>query len=236
MAWSLRSTCIWCKCGWEHHLHVNFSQVKKPRTFKNVHKEEQLLEETDALLLKQRLIADCTRQMEEYLEEQRIIKAASIRFAVYLKKNAILPYNDVYEEYAKLCIENEEMCVRVDRNRDRTKLANLRRCLAEYRQERDAIIAGIEAGKGVERGDIDDIDKCKQGLFGLKHFGAELRKSYDAALAGYEHYNDASFELTGPKFWVTNGKKKSSKSLMAHVKSAAKHPIKTATAAYHYLA
>ncbi|KAH7703158.1 hypothetical protein AAVH_29672 [Aphelenchoides avenae] len=235
MAWNLRSTCIWCKCGWEHHLHINFSQVKKPRTFKDMRKEEQLHEETDALLLKQRLIADCTRQMGEFLEEQRIIKAASVRFAAYLKQNAILPYNDVYEEYAKLCIENEEMCVRFDRNRDRTKLKNLRRCLAEYRQERDAIIAGIEAGKGVERVDTDDIERCKQQLFGLKHNGAELHKLYDAALAGYEHYKDAGFELTGPKFWDTHGKKKSSKSLMAHAKSAAKHPIKSAAAAYRYL-
>lgn len=143
-------------------------------------------------------------------QEQRIIKAASIRFAVYLKQNAILPYNDVYEEYAKICIENEEMCVRVDRNRDKTKLKNLRRCLAEYRQERDAIIAGIKAGRDAaeKRDDIEDIERCKQQLFGLKHNGAELRKSYDAALAGYEHYIDASFELTGPRFWGKHGKKK----------------------------
>ncbi|KAH7709635.1 aaa ATPase domain containing protein [Aphelenchoides avenae] len=139
--------------------------------------------------------------------EQGIIKWVSIRFAVYLKLNAILPYDDVFEEYVEICIANEEMCVRAEKNRDSTKLDNLNRSLAEYRQQRDTIVAAIEAGDAsVETVGIADIAAAREQLFELKHNGVQLKELYDAALAGYEHYKGEKAEVREPKIWKVEGK------------------------------
>ncbi|KAH7706138.1 hypothetical protein AAVH_26638, partial [Aphelenchoides avenae] len=141
--------------------------------------------------------------------EQGTIKDVSLLFAVYLKLKAILPYDDVFEAYVKICIANEEMCVRADKNRNTTKLDNLNRSLAEYRHERDTIVAAIDAGdKRVKAVSLADISAAREQLFKLVHYGTQLKELYDATLAGYERYKGEKAEVREPKIWTTDGKKK----------------------------
>ncbi|KAH7709648.1 aaa atpase domain containing protein [Aphelenchoides avenae] len=206
---SSRTKCTKCGCSWEVHLHINFKQVMKPKKFRNKQYEASLQKEQDGMALKQKMIAECEREMRENLQEQGTIKKVSIMFAVYLKLNAILPYDDVFEAYVKICIANEEMCVRADKNRDTTKLDNLKRSLAEYRQERDTIVAAIDAGdKTVKVVSLADIAAARQQLFKLERYGAQLKELYDATLAGYERYKGEKAEMREPKIWTEDGRKK----------------------------
>lgn len=200
------NTCKRCGCSWEHHLHINFTQVKKPKVFKNTLIESTLFEKKDAFGAQQRMIEDCKQKLTELLNEQDVIKSISIRFATYLKQNAILPYNDLFEKYAELCIKNEQKCVRQGKS---TKLENLKRCLAEYLKDRDTILHAIDAGdKSVEEISFEEIEACQQQLFQLKHSGNNLKQLYDATLALNEHYKEEKEELRKPKVWRIPGKKK----------------------------
>ena len=49
------------------------------------------------------------KKLRDELEiEERLIKEASAKFAIFLRDNTLTPYNDCTEAYLKICMENEK--------------------------------------------------------------------------------------------------------------------------------
>ncbi|CAJ0951369.1 unnamed protein product, partial [Mesorhabditis belari] len=87
-------------------------------------------------------------------------------------------------KYVEKSIEEEEKCIKA--GGDRTKLANLKRCLDEYRQERAAIEHALQSGGNHQQQiTTDDVKNMKAILFALPHFGAKLKELFEQTVRGY---------------------------------------------------
>jgi hypothetical protein len=93
--------------------------------------------------------------------EQKMISEASVKFAVFLKTCAILPYNDVFEAYVNHAIEEEQRSVLF--TLDTSKVRRLKGLLNVYREEQRMIENAINAQKNELIG-ANEIDQLVQKL------------------------------------------------------------------------
>uniref|UniRef100_A0AC35GCA2 G domain-containing protein n=1 Tax=Panagrolaimus sp. PS1159 TaxID=55785 RepID=A0AC35GCA2_9BILA len=207
-----RQSCHICGCQWSTHMHIRFKQVKTNESVEDENIKNAIQTNEDARITKQKIIESCEQTVNEYKHEQKIIMEASIRFAVFLKQNAIMAYNDVFEKYVEKSIEEEEKCIRA--GGDHSKLNNLKRCLAEYRQERATIEQAIlKGGNNAQQISTDDVKHMKSTLFALPHFGAKLKELFNRTVQGYALNQQQSVQkFAKPNFNNANfGNKKSKK-------------------------
>uniref|UniRef100_A0AC35GU78 G domain-containing protein n=1 Tax=Panagrolaimus sp. PS1159 TaxID=55785 RepID=A0AC35GU78_9BILA len=208
--WAMQGgqTCSQCQCNWSTHMHIRFKQVKTNDNVEDPNIRNAIQTNEDARITKQKMIETCEQTVEEYKHEQKIIMDASIRFAVFLKQNAIMAYNDVFEKYVEKSIEEEEKCIRA--GGDNTKLNNLKRCLDEYRQERAAIEHAIQSGGNApQQITTDDVKNMKTELFALPHFGAKLKELFNRTVQGYAMNQQQSVQkFSRPNFssYPNNGR------------------------------
>uniref|UniRef100_A0AC34GTH8 G domain-containing protein n=1 Tax=Panagrolaimus sp. ES5 TaxID=591445 RepID=A0AC34GTH8_9BILA len=197
-------TCRECGCEWSVHMHIRFKQVKTNENVEDINIRNAIQTNEDARITKQKIIESCEKIVEEYKHEQKVIMDASIRFAVFLKQNAIMAYNDVFEKYVEKSIEEEEKCIQA--GGDHTKLKNLKRCLDEYRQERAAIEHAIQrGGNAPQQISTDDVQNMKKDLFALPHFGAKLKELFNLTVQGYALNQQQSVQkFTKPNFSQNN--------------------------------
>ncbi|CAJ0917652.1 unnamed protein product, partial [Mesorhabditis belari] len=100
-------------------------------------------------------------------------------------------------KYVEKSIEEEEKCIKA--GGDRTKLANLKRCLDEYRQERAAIEHALQSGGNHQQQiTTDDVKNMKAILFALPHFGAKLKELFEQTVRGYSMNQQKSVQKFAP--------------------------------------
>ncbi|CAJ0917737.1 unnamed protein product, partial [Mesorhabditis belari] len=91
----------------------------------------------------------------------------------------------------------EEKCIKA--GGDRTKLANLKRSLDEYRQERAAIEHALQSGGNHQQQiTTDDVKNMKAILFALPHFGAKLKELFEQTVRGYSMNQQQSVQKFAP--------------------------------------
>ena len=192
-------TCHVCHCMWSTHMHIRFDQIKTSVAVEDINIKNAMKTNSDAAVTKQKMIDDCEAKIKELkAEQQRVIKT-SLKFGSFLQANAILPYNDAFEKYVEQTVEEEEKCTKV--GGDRSKLDNLKKLLAEYRQEKALLDqAAQNPVQGVNKKiSTDEIDKMKKDLFQLKHTGKTLENLFTATGDGIaKHVNHITVRYQPP--------------------------------------
>merc|ERR1712037_508899 len=102
----------------------------------------------------------------------------------FLKKNAIIPYNDAVADYLDFYINEEAQ--KDGRVRDSSKIEKLRRSKASYEQER-TILDKTLSGELKAAGKIPTTEEVKgmiDSLFKLKHFGKDINGVFNSLEKG----------------------------------------------------
>lgn len=86
---------------------------------------------------KQAFIDELTNRIKEYKEEKKFIFDCASRFGVFLKENALIPFNDVFSEYLDKLIRDEE--VKESAIRDYRRIVQLRKDKDTYEQKKRII-------------------------------------------------------------------------------------------------
>ena len=90
---------------------------------------------------------------------------------MFLKKNAIVPYNDTFVDYMDMLVYEEQS--KDHRHRDQKKIEQLQKDKSTYLQKKNVLEETINYGCGYNEYIItpEEIIKFKQKLMKLKHNG-----------------------------------------------------------------
>lgn len=126
---------------------------------------------------KEAAVAAKKRTIDELEEELGRIRGATAQFSIFLKRNAIMPYNDATLEYLDRCLEEEMHKVVAGGSQD--KLESLKRYRREYEQEIKVLEGFMNDGDGDRLLDQQGIHLLMRDLFSLTHYGDTLRNMND---------------------------------------------------------
>lgn len=128
---------------------------------------------------KQAFIDELTNRIKEYEEEKKFIFDCASRFGVFLKENALIPFNDAFSEYLDMLILDEEG--KESAIRDYRRIVQLRKDKDTYEQKKRIIEENIKSSSGGKRIQtlipIETIYEMREELCSLKHNGRTLRKA-----------------------------------------------------------
>ena len=170
-------TCHHCGHNYRTHMHITYSTTLVEKEFLSSDAQSKIAEKTNLKDQKESFIANLERSIKELQEEKEFIYECAGRFGVFLKENAMIPYNDSFKEYLDMLIRDEE--AREQEIRDDEKIAQLKKDKKTYEQKKKIIMENIQSGcqGGENLISIEAIYKMKEKLCRLKHNGEALRKA-----------------------------------------------------------
>ena len=124
--------------------------------------KEFLSEESKKIILekgsfkekKEEFLKQTEKKTKDLEAEVKKIRNSAAAFAMFMKKFAIIPYNDAFGEYLNYLIRVEEC--QPEEVRDPKQIENLKKQKAEYEVELDAL------KKAVDIAQLDDINKITE--------------------------------------------------------------------------
>jgi GTPase SAR1 family protein len=163
------------KCGhsYQQHLHVLYELIEETVTVIDPAIQQKLQTHASDLALRQTALAQHEQRAKEYKQEQETFREAAAKFAVFLGKYSLAPYNNALIAYLDYLIKDEQMKVSVGGSN--TRLWSL----SEERHKHTQAIEVIKENmnKKANWSDLTEggIERIVQGLYGLKHFGQTLQ-------------------------------------------------------------
>ena len=168
------NSCRDCGHPWDSHLHVNYEVQAGTKQINDPEVEETLRRNADfrtkkeaAISAKKRLIADLEFELKK-------IGDAAAQFSIFLKRNAIIPYNDATIDYLERLMEEERGKVAVGGSRD--KLDSLTQYRRQYEQQVQILDEYMNKGEHQMLLDQAGVEILLRELHGLRHYGQTLRE------------------------------------------------------------
>lgn len=180
--------CQVCGHPWEQHMHVIKQTVEKKEMVDDGGVLKRLADHADLVQAKQRTIENLKVRVLEYKAEQEQILKAAAQFSNFLRREAIVVYNDKTEAYIEHLINEEEAKVNAGKI-DKSKLADLKKELKKYREEVAILQANVGSNVRYPALTTSDIDRLVRHLYGLKHFGKNLQDLKRKNVRIYEAQN-----------------------------------------------
>ncbi|OIW25493.1 hypothetical protein CONLIGDRAFT_718320 [Coniochaeta ligniaria NRRL 30616] len=193
-----------CGCGhswWDHmHSYVEY----QPMTYK--HRDDavnsDLLANASNIQIKEEAIRMKKTAIEEYRLEHEHVQTTAIQFGFFLKRHAIMPYNDATLEYIDMLIDQEKMKLTVGGKVSHDALDALERYRAEHLEKVAVLKSAMERGDDNELLDDAGIRQAIDALFGLPNFGKELRAIFDTNERAADNiYREKSLNASAGSHW-----------------------------------
>jgi GTPase SAR1 family protein len=173
--WAMNGgTCRICGHPWMSHLHINYELKEETKEIDDPDVKEALERNATFREMKQAAIAAKKRLVEQLEHELKLFRDAAAKFSIFLKRNAIMPYNDATLEYLDRHLEDERAKVLVGGSRD--KLDRLTQYRKQYEQEVRTLEEYIDKGENHVLLDQTGVELLLQQLYSLKYYGKELRE------------------------------------------------------------
>ncbi|CAG2173909.1 unnamed protein product [Oppiella nova] len=177
--------CFGCGHSYKLHLHIKYDTRIVKREVRDERKYERISTRNEANMAQQNQIKQLELKIQELSNENDIITTCMAKFACFLKNNALTPFNDAFEGYVKLLIEQEKQG-----DKGSVAIINLERVLTQYTKEKQVILDAMnKAGSNSNQSDITikDIDESIKQLKHLKWKGAEISQLFEKQLKAKEH-------------------------------------------------
>ncbi|CAG2172005.1 unnamed protein product [Oppiella nova] len=161
--------CYECKHSYQSHLHINYETRIVNTKVRDESKFELITTTQQATVAQQDQMEKIQVKIDELTKENNVITKCMAKFACFLKDNALTPFNDAFEDYVNVIIENEKQ------GGSKVTIDKLEQMLKRYKYEKNVI---LDAMKKSDQGTIsvEDIDQIIKKLCGLKWNGPAIRK------------------------------------------------------------
>ena len=193
-----------CECGhiWMDHMHIYYEY--QPKTYR--HRDEavarDLADNATMMQLKQEAIRMKAEAIKGFQLEHNRVQTTAIQFGFFLKRHAITPYNDGTLEYIDMLIDQEKMKLQKGGKKNRDALDALEKYRAEHLEKVRVLKKAMERGDESELLDDDGIRQAIDSLFGLPHFGEDLRAIFqNNERAAEMTYREKSFNVSAGSHW-----------------------------------
>ena len=107
---------------------------------------------------------------------------SAAKFATFMKKEAVIPFNDSFDEYLDMLITDERN--KSAEIRDQKKIDNLIENKRIYGEQIKTLKHAINSGSNKDIG-AKDIYETKKKLMGLKHYGPTLKDTLGKKTSPY---------------------------------------------------
>lgn len=202
-----------CRCPWALHQHITYNTRRVQTRKKDESVAKQIRNKRSTKEIVKSTMSRLAKDIQELEEEKKKISIASARFAVFLKENAITPFNDSIDQYLEYMIEqrrnmNEMVVVR-----------GLEKLRKEYQEEKKLYKKGLAESLSSSSSPSGpttrrplwsmDVPKVLAELVKLPISGKSLREQMDASLqcmAKFDTHRRASTssrpKLTNDRPWL----------------------------------
>ena len=160
-------SCRICSHPWMSHLHISYELKEGTKMINDPEVEEALARNATFREKKEAAIAAKKRFIEEVEVEVEVelFRDAAAQFSIFLKKNAIMPYNDATIEYMDHHLEEERGKIIVGGSRD--KLERLTQYRNQYQEQVRILDEYMEKGENHLVLDQDGVEALVRQLYGL---------------------------------------------------------------------
>ncbi|RGB32327.1 hypothetical protein C1646_743944 [Rhizophagus diaphanus] len=175
--------CKVCDCKWDKHMHITYENVKVVKKIVDQNVELQISKKKSDQETKKAIIEDYQKWVNQLQTEQHTINKISLKFAQFLRQNAIAAFNDAYADYLDHFINEEKIKKSADPNRyDDEILKGLEATKRSYLEQIEVIKKAIENNDpSMPTISPNDIAKLEQQLYNLPINGHTLKKIKDEA-------------------------------------------------------
>lgn len=178
------STCITCRHHWQQHLHVLYELHEETITVIDDGIQRQLATHADEITLQKTAVKQKERLVEEYRKEREVIRDAAARFCVFLKNKSIAPYNDALVAYLDFLIKEEQAKVQAGGSDKRLLSLTLER--QKHTEAIEVLTRHMDGHAVAEELDEGGVDRLVKGLYGLEHFGENLKQMKQGITAAHQ--------------------------------------------------
>uniref|UniRef100_A0AC34EZT6 G domain-containing protein n=1 Tax=Panagrolaimus sp. ES5 TaxID=591445 RepID=A0AC34EZT6_9BILA len=168
-AFDLHGNCTHCGCRVERHMHLSQKQTQK-QVLQKVAPQPLTKEQAEKFM---------DIFVAAHKKEQGIIINAIVKLSIYLKQNAILEYNNAFEERIQLEIRKEQAALSEGVEDSAEVIKKLQNTLKHYKDQMQAINVSIANGSSAKITE-EEVQQVITSLFTLQHNGANIMKMYDA--------------------------------------------------------
>jgi hypothetical protein len=171
--WYKKTLCPKCGCKIVEHMIRWYETRTVIENIQNEDVMETIRTTKDAVKASQVILEKLKLEIQELNEEGDCVQSATSKFAVFLKRRAITPYNDAFEDYLDYLIEEAKTM-----RGSGTERAKLIRRLEKYKQqhqkEKECLENTTRNGVLVDL-TPKDIDNVVHELCNLKRYGPKLK-------------------------------------------------------------
>ena len=165
--------CLACGCAWNDHMHILYDQIRTEIRVKNESVKHNIESQSDLRKEKETAIKDLESRVAKLEEEKKKIIEIAGKFACFLKKHAITPYNDCFGDYLDYLIDKEEK-KKMKTDREIAILKNLTEIKAKYEEEIKFLEKVMTDTFDTENYGPDDVKKWEEELYQLPIHGKQL--------------------------------------------------------------
>ena len=169
--------CKTCSHTYKIHMHVTYVVHIEEKEFLSDDTQKKINAKKTKKEQQKELIKELELRSKELAKEKAEIFECAVTFGVFLKKNAIVPYNDTFVDYMDMLIYEEQS--KDQRHRDQKKIEQLQKDKSTYLQKKNVLEETLNHGCGYNEDIItpEEIIKLKQKLMKLKHNGKQLSET-----------------------------------------------------------
>uniref|UniRef100_A0A914Q101 G domain-containing protein n=1 Tax=Panagrolaimus davidi TaxID=227884 RepID=A0A914Q101_9BILA len=185
-------TCRKCGCSWDTHLHITFTQEEVEEDVEDRDIARLIKENKSDKEIKEAALKSFEHTVNRYKQTQKDVDKILAKFASFLKKNAIMAYNDTIEDYLKLNIATEEQQLKPNW----ALVEKMKEQLLRYREQKQILDERLAAGEAREI-QPHEILALQKDLEKLPLIGETFRNLFNATVNGKEtnyNFNEQYFD------------------------------------------
>jgi GTPase SAR1 family protein len=198
--------CNQCGHMWDQHMHLRYElkPVTKAIISQGVKSRmKEVASEKEKMIIYKKELDD---KVNQFKKEHDNILQMSAQFGAYLKKNAIIPYNDAVADYLDFYINEEAQ--KDAKLRDASKLQKMRDSKANYEQQKSILDEALKEEVASDKiPSTEEVKVMTEKLFKMDHFGRDIKKVFTAI--DTEAKNTNSFKQVNVSTMANRQKKKS---------------------------
>jgi hypothetical protein len=169
-----------CKHSYMLHMHIYYDSEEVDTSIEDKNVTKMLGEKKSDKARKEELLRSILSTVDVMNAELKTIRDASAKFACFLKRCAITPYNDAMVPYLKHLIKEHKDAGNDQRMRD------LEAEMKAYMERIDILMRNMEEGdKMTAQNELPDIEQLFRDLRQLKHSGQYIRDALSNQTADY---------------------------------------------------
>ncbi|CAB4483553.1 unnamed protein product [Rhizophagus irregularis] len=175
--------CEECKCKWDKHMHIDYENEIIDKDIVDENVVLQISKKRSDQETKRAIVEEYQARVNQLRIEQHTINEISLKFAQFLRQNAIAAFNDASADYLDHFIKEEKIKKSADPNRyDEEILNGLEATKRNYLEQIEVIKEAIKNNNpSMPAISPNDIAELEQQLYELPINGHTLKKIKDEA-------------------------------------------------------